>query len=254
MEQKGQFNASLIVQSLNGWWKLAGVDSAVDELPVNWLEVGARHESAANPQPQTQTTHVIPKAAPSEPAIEWPKDIESLRQMVSSGAPLPGNSFGPRCMPSIGPSHPDVMIVSDVPDPDDLDSGSLSKGSSGQLLRRMMHAIGVDLDTCYWSTLATTRPSTGEIPETEFAGLAKFMLHQLELVSPKSIILLGSTASYALLGEELMKARQNLGNINHGGITLPVLTTFHPRTLIARPALKAQAWRDLQMFAKRSQV
>lgn len=254
MEQQGQFNASRMVESLNGWWKLAGVDSAVDELPVNWLEVGVRNESVANQQPPTQATPAVAKAAPSEPAIEWPNDIEGVRQMVVSGAPLPGNSFGSRYLPSFGPSHPDVMIVSDVPDPDDLDLGSLLDGANGQLLRSMMHAIGVDIDKCHWATLATTRPSTGEIPETEFADLAKFMLHQLLIVRPKSVILLGSTASYALLGEELMKARQNLGNINHGGITLPVLTTFHPRTLIARPALKAQAWRDLQMFAKRSQV
>ena len=254
MEQHGQFNASRMVESLNGWWKLAGVDSAVGELSVNWLEFGAPSESAAKPLVQAHDTKVPAEIAPSKPAIEWPKDIESLRQMLLSGAPLPGNSFGSQSVVSVGPALSEVMIVSDVPDLDDLSLSSLKDGACGQLLRRMMYAIGVDLDGCHWAPLATTRPSTGEIPESEFAILAKFMLHQLALVKPKSVILLGSTASYALLGEELMKARRNLGNINHGGVNLPVLTTFHPRTLIARPALKAQAWLDLQMFAKRSHV
>lgn len=252
MEQQGQFNASRMVESLSGWWKLAGVDSAVDELPVNWLEVGSRHESSPTPPPSDHGAQSAPKVAPVEPAIAWPSDIESLRQMVVAGAPLPGNGFGSRHLPSVGPCNSDVMIISDLPDQQDL--SSLKEGSSGQLVRRMMHAIGHDLDKCHWATLATTRPFTGDIPDTEFAGLAKFMLHQVQIVQPGALILLGSTASFALLGEELMKARQNLGNINHGGITLPVLTTFHPRTLIARPAMKAQAWRDLQMFAKRSQV
>lgn len=254
MEQQGQFNASRMVESLSGWWKLAGVDSAVDELPVNLLDVGVRNETADKLPLSTQPAPVGANIKPSEPKLEWPTDIEKLRELIVSGAPLPGNGFGTRHLPSAGPSKAEVMLVSDVPDEEDFDRASLPQGTSGQLLRRMMHAIGIDLDKCHWATLATTRPYTGEIPESEYADLAKFMLHQIEIIRPGSVILLGSTASFTLLGEELMKARQNLGNINHGGITLPVLTTFHPRTLIARPALKAQAWRDLQMFAKRSQV
>jgi hypothetical protein len=48
-----------------------------------------------------------------------------------------------------------------------------------------------------------------------------------------------------------MKARAELQNIHHDGRDISALVTFHPRKIIARPSMKAQAWKDLQMFAKR---
>jgi DNA polymerase len=93
-------------------------------------------------------------------------------------------------------------------------------------------------------------PPAGEIPATDLPELAHFMLHQIQLIKPKSLVILGSAACKALLGEELMHARTELRNIVHDGLNIPTLATFHPRTLIARPAMKKQAWIDLQMFAK----
>jgi DNA polymerase len=78
------------------------------------------------------------------------------------------------------------------------------------------------------------------------------MQHQIKLIKPKSLMILGSAACKALLGEELMHARAELRYIHHEGLNLPTMATFHPRTLIARPAMKKQAWRDLQIFAKKA--
>ena len=94
-------------------------------------------------------------------------------------------------------------------------------------------------------------PSTAEVPENDLSELAAFMLHQIQLIRPASLVLLGSAACKALLGQELMQARAELRNVEHDGLNVPTLVTFHPRTLIARPAMKKQAWRDLQMFAQR---
>jgi uracil-DNA glycosylase len=89
------------------------------------------------------------------------------------------------------------------------------------------------------------------VPENELPGLAAFMRHQIGLVAPDALLLLGSKVSKALLGLDLMKARQELRYFNHDGRTMAAMATYHPRLLMARPTLKAQAWRDLQMFAKR---
>lgn len=252
MEQQGQIAASRIVASLNGWWELAGVDAAVGEVPVNWLVLDEQAETSPNLPPPVAASKEKTPVTPAKPAVEWPSDIDSLKAMIAAGAALPGNDFGTRYVAPVGPASCDVMVISDLPDQDELSAGALGSGATGILLGRMMAAIGIDLANCYWTALATTIPPTAEVPEHALQNLADFARHQIALVKPKSIILLGSSACKALLGEELMKARAELRNINHDGSNMAVLTTFHPRTLIARPAMKAQAWKDLQMFAKRA--
>jgi uracil-DNA glycosylase len=249
MEQQGQFAASNMIESLTGWWEQAGVDAAVGETPVDWLAVDAKPDAAVD---QAVPLPAAKDIQPAKPAIDWPSSIEALKAAIAGGAPLPGNGFGNSFVSPTGPAACDVMIVSDLPDQDETGAEILGSGTTGALLTRMLAAIGIPLADCYWTALATTVPPTAEVPETSFAELAAFARHQIGLVKPKALILLGSSASKALLGEELMKARQSLGNLNHDGSSMAVLTTFHPRTLIARPAMKAQAWKDLQMFAKRA--
>lgn len=250
MEPQGQLAASKMIESLGGWWELAGVDAAVGEMPVDWLSVDAQADVVDRPAASPVPADNIP-TVPAKPAADWPSDIETLKTMIASGAALPSNAFGTAYVAPAGPSVCDVMVISDLPDQDETAAGILGTGATGILLGRMLAAIGIAATNCYWTALATTIPSTGEVPEASYQELADFVRHQIALVKPKSLILLGSAACKALIGEELMRARTELRNINHRGSNMAVLTTFHPRTLIARPAMKAQAWKDLQMFAKR---
>lgn len=252
MEQRGQFAASEMIQSLNGWWELAGVDSAVSEMPVDWLALDAKADVAEIVVAAPAVMKEKSPAAPAKWAVEWPADIETLKTMIAHGAALPGNGFGTSFIAPVGPSTCDIMVISDLPDQDEVAGKALGSGTTGALLGRMLTAIGIKLADCYWTALATTIPPTGDLPEDALANLADFARHQIDLIQPKSVILLGSAACNALLGEDLMKARAELRNINHDGSNMAALTTFHPRTLIARPAMKAQAWKDLQMFAKRA--
>ncbi len=252
MEPQGHIAASRMIESLTGWWELAGVDAAVNDKPVNWLELDAKETTAGAPPITAPAIKEMPPVAPAKPAVDWPLDVDSLKAMVTNGIALPGNDFGNRFVAPVGPAKCNVMIISDLPDQDELGAGIIGSGATGILLARMLAAIDIQLIDCYWTTLATTIPPTGEIPENALPSLAEFARHQIGLVKPNYAILLGSTACKALLDDELMKARAELRKINHDGSNIAVLTTFHPRTLIARPAMKAQAWKDLQMFAKRA--
>lgn len=246
MENRGETSAFAVVKSLTGWWELAGVDSAVSDEAVNWLADDAPVNApvAAIKTAAAQKTNLPPVT----PSVAWPNDIAALREMVTEGAPLPGNAYGPVRFAPVGPDACDIMVISDLPDI--LDFPDAASATNAALLRRMMAAIGVDVADCYCTWLATTLPPTGEVPEPDLPELGSFILHQIKLIRPKSVVLLGSSACKALLNDELMNARAELRNINHDSLNMHVLTTFHPRTLIARPAMKAQAWRDLQMFAK----
>ena len=250
MDEQGQFAATQMIESLNGWWELAGVNSAVGDEAVDWLVLDAKPEAVA-PAPIKQ---VPQPELPVKAKAEWPQDIEVLRRMISEGAALPGNTFGGHSVAPVGPDKAKLMVISDLPDADDLSAGKLGGGATGKLLERMLAAIGMKLSDCYSTTLATTTPATGELPDSVLPELAAFVRHQINLVDPDSIIILSSSACRALLGLELMEARGNLQDFNHDGGKKAVLTTFHPRTLIARPQMKAQAWKDLQMFVKKDNL
>ena len=248
MEDRGETTAFVVVESLTGWWELAGLDSAVSDTSVNWLADDAP-EKAPNAAAVASAAQKQAEA-PAAPVIAWPTDIAALRDMVTSGAPLPGNTYGPARFAPIGPESCEVMIISDMPDISE--TAKTAKSVNAALLHRMLAAIGIDAADCYRTWLASSMPSTSEVPEQDLPELAAFMLHQIKLIRPKSVVILGSSACKALLSEELMNARAELRNINHDGLNITTLTTFHPRTLIARPAMKKQAWKDLQMFAKRA--
>ena len=246
MEDQGKNTTFAVVESLSGWWELAGVDSAVHDNTANLL---ARDTVDASPAMPTLTNTEKKQAElPVAPSIIWPSDIAILRVMVANGAPLPGNAYGPIRFPPIGPDSCDVMVISDLPDI--LDNPETTKAPSAALFHRMFAAIGIETAQCYCTWLATSMPSTGEVPEKDLPDLAAFMLHQIKLIRPKSLVILGSAANKALLGDELMHSRAELRCLHEDGLNLPTLVTFHPRTLIARPAMKKQSWRDLQIFAK----
>lgn len=248
MEQRGALAAASMIDSLTGWWQLAGVDSAVAETPVRWLDLDVKPESAVL-KPQAQAERVASALVPSN--ADWPRDIAALKLALMDGSRLPGTGLGPKVALPTGLAPSDVMVISDHPDEDEIATGHLSSGVSGLLLQRMLSAIGIALDDCYWTALATSLPATGALPEAALPELGAFARHQISLAKPKALILLGDTACRVMMEKERMELRGSSPFFNHEGGMIPVLTTFHPRTLHLRPSLKAQAWKDLQAFAKR---
>ena len=248
MGDRLEITAFNVVESLTGWWELAGMDAAVSDTSVNWLAGEASADAAIMPVKTAASPKITPP--PAAPSVTWPGDISTLRTMVTLGAPLPGNTYSPVRFAAVGPEICDVMIVSDLPDI--IETSESNSAANAGLLTRMIGAIGIETINCYCTWLASSVPSTEEVPERDFAELAAFILHQIKLVRPKSLVILGSSACKALLNEDLMNARTAIRDVNHDGLNIATLTTFHPRTLIARPTMKAQAWRDLQMFANRA--
>ena len=114
MEDQGKNTTFAVVESLSGWWELAGVDSAVQEKTLDLLERDAVVSSPT--MPTLSNTEKKQAELPVATAIIWPSDIATLRVMVANGAPLPGNAYAPIRFPPIGPDSCDVMVISDLPD------------------------------------------------------------------------------------------------------------------------------------------
>jgi DNA polymerase len=258
--------------SLVDWWKSAGVEYLVGDAPFDWLANEeeesvpvTRPSSPSEPDRQTNipnqvaktppvAKHQVPRALTAHaliPPAKWPETLAALHMALGQGDALPGNIYGGKAALPKGEANVPLMIIGDLPDDEEIEAGYYGTGICARLLGNMIQAAGFDRADCYIAGLASTRPATGELPDEDLAELAAFALHHANLVNPGAILILGSAASRALLGKDLMEARANLPEINHIVGKKAATPTFHPRTLLARPMLKAQAWKDLQMIAKK---
>ncbi len=143
-----------------------------------------------------------------------------------------------------------VMIIGEAPGADEDRIGRPFVGRSGQLLDRMLSAIGLDrtsvqiTNVIYWRPPGNRKPTSAEI-----AACLPFVLRHIALARPKVLVLSGATAASALLphGEGITRLRGRWFELAVPGLDRPVptLPMFHPAFLLRAPERKREAWRDL---------
>jgi uracil-DNA glycosylase len=143
-----------------------------------------------------------------------------------------------------------VMLVGEAPGADEDRLGLPFVGVSGQLLDRMMAAIGLDRTTFYITNVCLWRPPGNRKPtDLELAAQKPFVERHIELVAPKVLVLVGAAAAQGLLGttEGITRLRGRWFEYRLGGSgqTIPALPIFHPAYLLRQPAQKRETWRDL---------
>lgn len=144
----------------------------------------------------------------------------------------------------------EVMLVGEAPGADEDRQGKPFVGVSGQLLDRMMAAIGLDRTTFYITNVCFWRPPGNRKPtEAELAAQQPFVLRHIELVRPRILVLVGGSSAQILLGtnEGITRLRGRWFDYRSDGLEqpIPALPLFHPAYLLRQPELKREAWRDL---------
>ena len=128
-------------------------------------------------------------------------------------------------------------------------SGIPFVGRSGQLLEKMLKAIGFDRNECFITNVLPWRPPGNRTPtEGEIAVCLPFLKRQIDLVSPEAIMILGGSAANALLdnGEPISRMRGKwLEYKKSDGGKVSVLASFHPAYLLRNSGQKAKAWVDM---------
>ncbi len=246
------------IESLLGWWQLAGVEEYCGDKAVNWLEAPpaaprlARVPDAAAPESNRALSPASTEPAKPIPSSPAPTSLVALHERLRRADDLPGTRYGhARALP-VGPIDAPLMIVSDCPDEDDLAAGTILSGATGTLLRNMLSAIGIDLAACYRASLSVTCPASGRLPGKDITSLAEMMRGHIALARPQNLLLLGTGASEALTGDPIVKARGILHEFNQDGGRKALVATYHPRTMLKRPHCKRQAWDDLQLLLNES--
>jgi len=142
-----------------------------------------------------------------------------------------------------------IMIVGEGPGAEEDRMGRPFVGRAGQLLDKMLAAIGLDRTKVYIANVVPWRPPGNRTPTPqELALCLPFIRRQIELVSPDFLVLLGASAAQTLLEEKegIMRLRGHWRDYRCGDKIVPALPMLHPAYLLRVPLKKAQAWRDLR--------
>jgi uracil-DNA glycosylase len=138
-----------------------------------------------------------------------------------------------------------LCFVGEGPGADEDAQGYPFVGAAGQLLDKMIAAMGLQRDDVYVCNIVKCRPPQNRKPEPdETAACQSFLEEQLQLMSPRVIVALGATAASELLGVQLSITRLR-GNWRLYRGKVPVMPTFHPSYLLRQPAAKRDVWGDL---------
>ena len=144
-----------------------------------------------------------------------------------------------------------IMIIGEAPGLNEDQEGLPFVGRAGALLDKMLAAIDLNRNNVYISNIINYRPPENRRPsEEETKRYLPFITKHIEIISPKVLVLLGSTAMNALIGNEVVisKARGKWIEKKFGQCKTSVIVTFHPAFLMRQPAQKKMAWIDLKMI------
>ncbi len=147
-----------------------------------------------------------------------------------------------------GASSAALMIVGEAPGADEDKAGKPFVGRAGQLLDKMLAAIGLDESSAHITNTVYWRPPGNRTPTPQEAEVCRpFLERQIELVDPKVILMLGGAAAKHLTGvaEGIMRLRGSWREIEVAGRTYRGMATLHPAYLLRSAASKRLAWRDL---------
>ncbi len=140
----------------------------------------------------------------------------------------------------------ELCFVGEGPGADEDAQGEPFVGKAGQLLDRMIAAMGYARDDVYICNIVKCRPPDNRKPEpAEMAACIPYLHEQLALVKPRAIVALGATAVQGLTGTtEGITRLRGKWRLYKG--TTPIMPTFHPAYLLRTPAAKREVWSDLQ--------
>ncbi len=147
-----------------------------------------------------------------------------------------------------------IMLIGEAPGANEDQEGLPFVGRAGRLLDKMLAAINLDRKKVYISNIINFRPPDNRRPtEEEIKQYLPFISKHIEIIKPKILVLLGSTAMNALIGKDIVisKMRGKWIEKKFGNFKTSVIITFHPAFLMRQPAQKKMAWIDLKMIREK---
>ena len=171
-----------------------------------------------------------------------PTDMATLNRMIGEfNHPLRTTATN-TVLPHVGRGR--LLILTDVPAPDDDASGNILSGATGELMDKMLNAIGESRDTVSIVPMIFWRTPGGRTPSQDELDMARpFVDKAIELIKPRVILTLGTLPAAQMINVNLAKSHGAAVELENGATCVPI---FHPNYLILKPAAKRDVWNALQ--------
>ncbi|HEX7970024.1 MAG TPA: uracil-DNA glycosylase [Stellaceae bacterium] len=244
------------------WYIAMGADEAIADAPVDRLAPAqTQPKPAAPPPPLMPSAQRAAAAAP--PSREAPgaagahrlaAGATTLAELEAAVRAFEGCALKRTATNTVfadGVPDAPLMVIGEAPGADEDRLGRPFVGRAGQMLDRMLAAIGFDRrKNAYITNVLFWRPPGNRKPtDEEIAACLPLVRRHIALLAPKAVLLCGGTATTALLGraEGITRLRGRWFDLEAEGLSgpVPALATYHPSFLLRAPARKNEAWRDL---------
>jgi DNA polymerase len=231
------------LRSLLDWYAEMGVD--VPKVPP---PRAARAKRAAMPAATSPAANKAP--APSQNLVadlSKVKTLDALQTAMNNFDAGPLTDGARQAVFARGNPQAKLMVIGEAPGREEDIQGKPFVGPTGQLLDRMLGAIGLGEDAYYVTNVMNWRMPQNRNPKPEDIALCKpFIEKHIALIQPKILLLVGGISMTALTGlTGIMKNHGQWQDINFADQAYRALPIYHPAFLLRRPELKKEAWRDL---------
>ena len=232
------------LQAYVAWAGEAGLRILTPEKPP----VGEQ-QPATSHQPSVETSSQPAVAKPAEGAMKL-QTLEQLEAGLQGCTRCKLHKGRHNIVFGVGDAHARLMFVGEAPGEDEDLKGEPFVGRAGQLLTKMIEAMGLSREQVYICNTVKCRPPNNRNPEPdELETCEPFLKGQLAAVKPEVIVTLGKFAAQALLRDETAISRLRGQWRQYEGI--PLMPTFHPAYLLRSPGEKGKVWDDLKQVMKK---
>jgi DNA polymerase len=177
-------------------------------------------------------------------------DLESLRMLIGNCTKCSLHKTRKNFVFGVGDPKARVMVIGEAPGADEDEKGEPFVGRAGQLLNKMLLAIGFQREEVFIANILKSRPPGNRDPQAdEVAACEPYLWKQIDLIAPKLILCMGRIAGTNLLKNGIDTLAKMRGNV-YDFRGAKVMVTYHPAALLRNPNWKAPAWDDLQKFRR----
>ncbi len=212
----------------------------------------ARNLPIARPEAREEAT--LPDETVIQSARELADSANSLEELKAVMAGFKGCNLrltAKNLVFADGNPEAKIMLVGEAPGRDEDLQGLPFVGRSGQLLDRMLSAIGLDRTSVYITNVIPWRPPGNRTPTPAEVEICRpFIDRHLELVAPDLVVMVGGSSAKMMLqtSEGILRLRGKWQQIEISGRKVDSIATLHPAYLLRQPAQKRLAWHDLLMI------
>jgi DNA polymerase len=206
----------------------------------------SRSDTQPNPESRVPSPDLGESPSIPVPFVRSAEGLAAIREELGDCTRCKLHTLGRKQIVfGVGDPAADIMFVGEAPGADEDAQGIPFVGRAGQLLTRMIEAMGLSRDEVYIANVLKCRPPSNRDPQPdEVEQCEPFLFKQIATVQPKVIIALGAFAARTLLKTQDPISRLRGRVFEYRGANL--IPTFHPSFLLRSPGYKREAWEDLK--------